>query len=160
MKQRVVQVFAERVSQAKLGQDLQVIYRVVGGMPSQRVECEVNVDSVGGARVAVYNARISRTVKRASIAPENLDVAGLFEQISAGLHSLLPASRAIFPPDALVGSITIRIGDNEETFYFVPEVEQRRTPGKGVAPSMDRALQRFWGIATGVTEAQEGAKYE
>jgi hypothetical protein len=73
---------------------------------------------------------------------------------------LLPASRAIFPPDAFVGSITIRIGDNEETFYFVPEVEKRRTPGKGVAPSMDRALQRFWGIAKGVTEAQEGANYE
>jgi hypothetical protein len=96
MNQRVVQAFAERVSQAKLGQDLQVIYRVVGGMPSQRVEYEVNVDSVGGARVAVSDARISRTAKRASIAPENLDVAGLFEQISAGLHSLLPASRAIF----------------------------------------------------------------
>jgi hypothetical protein len=48
MKQRVVQAFAEGVSQAKLGQDLQVIYRVVGGMPSQRVEYEVNVDSVGG----------------------------------------------------------------------------------------------------------------
>jgi DNA/RNA-binding domain of Phe-tRNA-synthetase-like protein len=73
---------------------------------------------------------------------------------------LLPASRAIFPPDAFVGSITIRISDNEETFYFVPEVEKRRTPGKGVAPSMDRALQRFWRIAKGVTEAQEGANYE
>jgi hypothetical protein len=160
MKQRVVQAFAKRVSQGSLAQDLQVIYRVVGGMPSQRVEYEVNVDSVGGARVAVYDARISRRAKRASIAPENLDVAGLFEQISAGLHTLLPASRATFPPDAFVGSITIRIDDNEETFYFVPEAEKRRAPGKGVAPSMDRALQRFWGIAKDMTEAQEGAKYE
>jgi hypothetical protein len=160
MKQRVVLAFAERISQAKLGQDLEVIYRVVGGMPSQRVEYEVSLDSVGGAKVAAYDARMSRAVKRASIAPENIDVAGLFEQISVGLHSLLPASQAIFPPDAFVGSMTIRIGDNEETFYFVPEVEKRRATRKGVAPSMDRALQRFWGIAKGVTEAQEGAKYE
>jgi hypothetical protein len=160
MKQRVVQAFAERVSRAILGQDLQVIYRVVGGMPSQRVDYEVIVDPVGGARVAVSDARTSRTAKLASFAPEDLDVGGLFQQISAGLHSLLPASRATFPPDAYVGSITIRVGDNEEVFYFVPEAEKRRAPGKGVAPLMDQALQRFWGIAKSVTEAQEGAKYE
>ncbi len=160
MKQRVVQAFAARVKQGNLGQDVQVVYRVAGGMPSQRVEYEIAVDSVGGARVAVYDARISRTAKHASIPPESLDVAGLFEQVSDGLHSLLPASRATFLPDALVGSITISIDHDEETFYFVPEEEKRRRPGKGVAPSMDRALQRFWGIAKGMTEAQKDAKYE
>ena len=160
MTQRVVQAFAERVSQAKLGQDLQVIYRVVGGMPSQRVAYEVNVDSISGARIAVTDVRMSRTAQHASIAPENLDVAGLFEQISAGLHSLLPASRATSQPDAYVGSITIRVGNDEETFYFVPEAEKRRAPGKAVAPSMDRALQQFWGIAKDATRAQEGTKSE
>src|SRR5713101_5513887 len=130
---RVVQAFAERVQQAELGPDLQVSYRVVGGMPSQRVDYEVTVDSVGGARVAVSDARTSRTARRASIAPENLDVAGLFRQISAGLHSLMPASRASSSPDAFVGSITIRVGGDEETFYFVPEAEKRRTPEKAVA---------------------------
>jgi hypothetical protein len=163
---RVVHPFAQRVSQAKLGPDLQVTYRVVGGMPSQRVNYEVNVDSVSGATVAVSDARLSPTTKRASIAPEQLDVRGLFKQISAGVQSLVPASRASSAPDAAVGSITIRVGNDEETFYFVPEAEKRRTPGKGVAPSMERALQRFWGIAKdvaeakGVTEGHEGAKSE
>ena len=157
---RVVQGFAERVSQAKFGADLQVIYRVVGGMPSQRVDYEVDVDSVAGARVAVTDVRKARTGKRASIPPEDLDVAGLFEQISAGIHSLLPASRATSSPDTYVGSITIRIGGNEETFFFVPEAEKRRVPGKCVALSMERVLQRFWDIAKRVTETHEDAKNE
>jgi len=163
---RVVQAFAERVSKGKFGPDLQVTYRVVGGMPSQRVNYEVDVNSVGGATVAASDARISRTPKRASIAPENLDVPGLFKQISVGLQSLRPASRASSAPDAAVGSITIRVGADEETFYFVPEAEKRRAPGSGVAPSMERALQRFWGIAKDVVEAKgetegyEGRKRE
>jgi hypothetical protein len=160
MKQRVAQAFAARVAQGNLGHDVQVIYRVAGGMPSQRVEYEVAVDTVAGARVTAYEARASRTANHASIPPERLDVTGLFGQVNAGLHSLLPASRAASVPDALVGSITIRIDDDEETFYFVPEEEKRRRPGKGVAPSMDRALRRFWGIAKGVSEAQKDAKYE
>jgi hypothetical protein len=160
MKQPVVHAFAERVSQARLGPDLQAVYRVVGGMPSQRVDYEVKVDSVSGARAVVHDARVSPTVMHASVAPEHLDVVGLFEQISAGLYSLQPASRAIFQPDAFVGSITIHVGDNEETFYFVPEAEKRRTQGKGVAPSIDGVLQRFWEIAKAVTEPKECAKHE
>jgi len=160
MKQRVVQVFAARVSEGKLGPDVQVVYRVAGGMPSQRVEYEIAVDSVAGARVTVYDARLAQEAKHASIPPVRLDVAGLFEQVSTGLHSLLPSARATSLPDALVGSITIRINNDEETFYFIPEEEKRRSPGKGVAPSMDRALQQFWGIAKGTTETPKDAKYE
>ena len=160
MKKRAAQRFAERVRQRELGPDVQVIYRVAGGMPSQRVEYEIAVDSVAGARVSVYEARTARAVKGTSIPPERLDVAGLFEELSAGLHSLLPASRPTFLPDALVGSIAIRVGGDEETYYFVPEEEKRRGPGKAVAPSMNRALQRFWSIAKGVTEARKESKHE
>jgi hypothetical protein len=157
MRQRVVQAFAARVKQRDLRQDLQVVYRTVGGMPSQRVDYTITVDPIGGAKVVAYDARISRTAKQGSVPPDTLDVASLFEQISAGLHSLLPASEATFLPDALVGSMTISVGGNEETFYFVPEEAQRR---RQVAPSMDQALQRLWDIAKHVSEAQNGAKYE
>jgi hypothetical protein len=161
MKQPVVRTFAERVSRGKLGPDLQVIYRVAGGMPSERLEYEIKIDSVGGAKITSYDAQISRTIKHGPIASDVPEVADLFKQIVAGLHSLLPASRATFLPDALVGSITIRVDDEEETFYFVPEVEKRRTPEKRVAPPMELTLQRFWDMAKGVTEGQQkGAKYE
>ena len=60
---RVAQAFAERVSRSELGPDLQVIYRVVGGMPSQRVDYEIKVDAVAGARVVVSDARASRTAQ-------------------------------------------------------------------------------------------------
>lgn len=149
--ERVAQEFAARVAQGDLG-DLQVIYRVAGGMPSQRVEYEIAVDSVTGAQIAVSNARLAETEKRDSIPPERLGVPTMFEELSAGLHSLRPAEDAISLPDSLVGSLTIRVNNEEETFYFVPEQEKRRSERERVAPSMDRALERFWGIATGAIE--------
>ncbi len=160
MKQRVARAFVARVRQGNLGRDVQVVYRVAGGMPVQRVDYKIAMDSVGGAKVDVYDARSARRAQETSIPPEKLDVAALFEQLSAGLHSLMPASRAVFPPDAYVGSITISVEGDEATFYFVPEEEKRKARDRAVAPAMEQALRHFWGIARRLTETQKGAASE
>lgn len=160
MKQRVARAFAQRVQQGNLGTEVQIVYRVAGGMPSQRVEYEIALDSASGARIAALDARLTRTTRRLSIPPEALDIPGLFADVSNGLQSLHPESRHTFPPDALVGSMTIRVDGDEETFFFVPEAEKRRKPGREVVPSMDRALQRLWSLARRATEEQRGASYE
>jgi hypothetical protein len=160
MTQLSVQSFVERVRQRRLGPDVQVSYRVSGGMPSQRLAYDVSIDSVSGAQGTVYEARSGRATQRLSIPPEKLDVASLFEQIGAGLHSLLPAAKAQFPPDALVGSLTIRVGGEEETFSFVPQEEQRTGPGEATNPSMTRALRQLWDISTGALRSHGEAKSE
>jgi hypothetical protein len=158
MTQTALRAFAERVKTGNLGQDVQVIYRVAGGMPSERLEYEVVVDSVNGAQVTALDAFISRASARASLPAEHLEVPALFEQVSAGLHSLLSREKATYPPDALIGSLTIRVGSDEQTSYFVPEEEKRRGPGKQVAPRMDQALRQFWSMASRVAETQKDAR--
>jgi hypothetical protein len=160
MKQRVVETFATRVKQRDLGPDLQVTYRAVGGMPSQRVDFTVTVDPVTGAKVVAFDARTTRGAKQSTVASDAFDVVSLFEQISAGLHTLRSASEAKFAPDALIGSITIRSGSSEETFYFVPEEDKRRRQEAMVAPAMEQALRRFWEVSKRTAEAQNGAKDE
>ena len=117
-------------------------------MPSQRVSFRVVVDGARGAEVEAHDVHASSSPQRASIPPDDLDVSNLFAQISAGLHSLTPAGESTFTPDGLVGSLTVRVGDDEATFSFVPEPEKRRSPGRTVAPSMERALEQLWSIAT------------
>src|SRR5690348_4910881 len=109
MARRVLQDFVARVGREELGQDVQIIYRVAGGMPGERVQHEVTIDSVNGAKVSAYDAIVSPYTRRTSIQPQNIDVAGLFKQVSAGVHSLRPDTKTTFWPDALVGSLTIRI---------------------------------------------------
>ncbi|MFX0577916.1 hypothetical protein [Nocardia nepalensis] len=155
MEQSTVRAFAERVGRGELGPDIQVRYRVSGGMPSQRLDCEVVVDSVGGARISRFDAQVGDEVERESIPPERLDVPELLRAVSRGLYSLTPASeRMTRLPDSLLGSLTIVVSGAEESFRFVPEQEQREVLGKAVAPSMDRALQKFWNLALGQSQSQ------
>jgi len=154
MTTRVFEHFASRLKEHSLDSDVRVTYRVVGGMPSQRVDYEVAVDAVSGAAVAAYNARLSNAAAEATIPSERLDVAGLFAQVILGLHSLRPVSELTSLPDAPLGSLTIRVDDDEETLYFVPEAEKRRTSGPEVAPAMERVLQLFWGMATEALDAR------
>ena len=147
----VARAFAERVGRRELGQDLRLVYRVVGGMPSQRVDYTIAVDAVGGASVTAYDARVSRIRQERAIPVERLDVVRLFEQACAGLHSLVPSSQAEFLPDALVGSLTIEVGGQEETFYFTPEEEQRTRLHGRVAPSMEQVLRQLWTMAAEVS---------
>lgn len=151
MSQETIRTFVARTKRGELGPDLAVVYRVSGGMPSQRIEYEIAVDSVDGARVSRYNARTSRDVERTSISGEDLDVAGVLNLIGTGLFSLASASSEQRLPDALLGSLTISVDGAEETFYFVPELEQRRASGEVFAPPMEQALTRLWDIANGST---------
>ncbi|BEU28039.1 hypothetical protein [Paraburkholderia sp. 22B1P] len=153
VKQRASRLFAERVRQGNLGRDVRLVYYVVGGMPSTRAEYKINVDSLNGVQIEVYDLlhRLSKT--RASISPKEFDVASLFKQICAGLHSLLQES---FPPGALLGRLTISVECEQETFSFVPEPEKRTVQINRVAPSMELALQRLWDIAQRVIEEHQG----
>ncbi len=160
MPQRAAQVFAERVAAGDIGDAVEVVYRVDGGMPSQRVSYRVAVGGAGGADVEAHDVRASSSPRRASLSPDDLDVSNLFAQISAGLHSLTPAEESTFTPDGLVGSLTVRVGDDEATFYFVPEQEKRRSRGQTVAPSMERALEQLWSIATATARRGEESARE
>lgn len=147
MDQETVRAFATRVKRGEFGSDVQVRYQVTGGMPSQRLECEISIDSVNGAQISRYDARESAEVARAQIPPEEVDVPGLLRAVSSGLYSLTPVSeRVTHLPDSLVGRLTILVDGQEEAFHFVPEKEQRGDDDR-VAPSMDAALQRLWELA-------------
>jgi hypothetical protein len=159
MDQETVRTFAARVNRGDLGPDVQVRYHVAGGMPSQRLECEVVVDSANGARVTRYDALVSDESASASFPPEELDVPEFLESISRGLPSLTPVSeRVTRRPDSLVGRLTIVVEGAEEAFHFVPERE-KRGPDDRVAPAMDRALQLLWDLATGSTREKGGADH-
>ena len=147
MDQESVRAFARRVSSGELGPEIQVRYHVAGGMPSQRLELDVSVNSESGALVSRYDASISEETARASIPSNALDVRGLLQAVGRGLHSLTPVSESMtFLPDSLVGRLTIVVDGHEEEFYFVPESE-KRSEETLVSPAMDVALEQLWGLA-------------
>lgn len=149
MEQRTLREFAARIGSGELGAGVQVRYQVAGGMPSQRVDCTVTLDSVRGASVARFNARSSDRTEYVSISPDRLDVADLLQAVRQGLHSLTSADAREHVPDGLRGTLTIVVDGAEESFRFVPEREKRATRSTSLAPPMERALQKFWSLAFG-----------
>jgi hypothetical protein len=147
VNQATLRDFATRVNSGQPGEDVQLRYRVAGGMPAQRLECEVLIDAMHGATVSRFDARVSDATTRAQIPAEDLDVLELLRDVSRGLHTLVPANRRVVRlPDSLVGRLTVVVDGAEETFSFVPERALRRQEG-GVSPSMDRALERLWELS-------------
>lgn len=123
-------------------------YVVGGGMPGDRLEMKIVVDPVNGARIEGHDQRVTAEAIETRVSPRDLDVPALFEQVAAGLHSLMPAADKRFVPDALIGKLTIVVDGQAETFYFVPETEKRRAQERPLAPMMDDALSRLWDIGT------------
>ena len=156
MDQATVRSFATRVAREELGPDVQVRYRIAGGMPSQRLECEVVLDSENGARITRYDALVSNERERTNVPADAIDVTELFRWVSAGLPSLLPAGEPVVrPPDSLAGRLTVVVDDAEESFHVVPEPEKRE-PDATLDPSMARALDRLWDLAVAPSQRSGG----
>ena len=156
MDQSTVRSVASRVSRRELGPDVQVRYRVAGGMPSQRLECEIVLDSENGARITRYDALVSEERERSEVPPDSIDVPELLTWVSAGLPSLRPTGeRVVRPPDSLSGRLTIVVEDAEESFHVVPEPEKRE-PSTTLHPSMTKALDRLWDLAVAPSRRSEG----
>ena len=67
----------------------------------------------------------------------------MFRLIGSGLDGLFPRSQARFIPDSVVGSITIEVGEEKETLYFLADEEDRVAQDKPIDPQMTEAIKRI-----------------
>lgn len=143
----VIRKFRERVDGLDLATDLKVVYRIAGGMPSERVEEEVQVSGSGEVRVKTRDVLRSIPAREVTQRLEATEIIDLFRRVGPGLDSLIPRSEARFLPDSVVGSITIEVGGEETTLFFLADEEERRAQAKRIAPQAADVVQRFRGIA-------------
>lgn len=147
MAHQIARDFVAKVRGEDENSDIQVRYRVVGGMPSQRVKRDVTV-SAQGVQIARQDARASERDGHLRLSVEQVDVRSILRAVAAGLPSLTPAAEARSLPDGLVGELTVFVDGAEETFHFVPEQEQRRIT-RPVSPVMEDVLGDLWRLSVG-----------
>lgn len=115
--------FRRQVEDGRLEDNVSIIYRVHGGTPGEDLDESVVVAADGRARVIVKDA-LGR--KRGGDTLDDLgrsSVLELAKTVAAGIDDLVTESEARFVPDALVGSVSIAIGSETETFYFQADEE-------------------------------------
>jgi hypothetical protein len=151
---KIMQEFAKRVRQDSLTGRTVVQFRLVGGMPHERIDETVRVTGTGAVTVSLEDKVASKPRRKFSTRLSRSQTREIFREIGAGLGSLIPRSEARFPVDSVVGSITIAVNREEETLYFIPDPTGHVAPGKRVAAEIVTAVDRFKGIAQRVDRRQ------
>jgi hypothetical protein len=143
----IIRKFRERVDLKDITEDLKVVYRIAGGMPSERVEEELQLTGSGKARVKERDVLKSIPAREVSRELDESEVIDLFRKVGPGLDSLVPREEARFLPDSLIGSITIEVDGEETILFFLADEEQRLAQDKPIAPQVAEVVQHFRGIS-------------
>jgi hypothetical protein len=119
----VVTKFRRAVERGDLG-DVRVVYRVSRGEPGERIDEEIRLS---GADSASLRARDELRPSAAAEVAERLEAeeaTSMYRETASALDAMVPRSEARFVPDSVVGMLTIGVGGEEETLYFLADEEQ------------------------------------
>jgi hypothetical protein len=133
--------FRELVNQGDLRQNVRVVYRVSGGMPEEHVEEEFRLSGSKEAESRLVDARTAEAAQEVSAELDRTETQQLFQRVASSLDELVSRSEAGFLPDSLVGSVTIEVGGERETLYFLADEGQREGQDEASAPRMPQALE-------------------
>jgi hypothetical protein len=142
----VVTRFRSAVERGELG-ELRVVYRVTGGLPGERIDEEI---SLSGADSASLRARDELRPSAASEVAERLDAEEarqMYRQTASALEAMVPRSEARFVPDSTVGMVTIGVGGEEQTLYFLADEGQSYGQEERIARGAPRAAGAMREIA-------------
>jgi hypothetical protein len=133
--------FRERVARGDLRQDVQVVYLISGGMPEERIEEEFRLSGGSEAESRFVDERTAEAAREVSAQLDSAETQQLFQRVASSLDALVSRSEARFLPDSSIGSITIEVGGEQETLYFLADEGQRQGQEEASAPRMPEALK-------------------
>ncbi len=153
---KIIQRFRESVDKGVFTEDMKVVYRVAGGLPSQRLEEEFILSGRGKAEVKALDMLKSERREAASADLNKAETLEAFKKIRLSLDSMVPRSEARFPPDSVVGSVSIEVGGEMITLYFPVEEVERAAEKKFISSPISDTIQYFKEISKRLLEKEKG----
>ena len=150
---RVIQKYREHLGRDDLTEDVQIVYRVAGGMPHQRIEHEFRLSGGGKAEVKMQDALRDIPAQKAAGELGQTETRDLFQKVESGLDRLVPRSEARFLPDSVIGMITVEVDGEAVTLFFEPEEEVRPADYTGAVSPMTEVMQRVGQVSKQLLES-------
>jgi hypothetical protein len=133
--------FRELVARRELREDVRVVYRVSGGMPEERIEEEFRLSGSSEAESRFVDELTTGAAQEVSAQLDSAETQRLFQMVASSLDSLVSRSEARFLPDSSIGTITIEVGGEQETLYFLADEGQRQGQDEVYAPRIPEVLK-------------------
>ncbi len=131
--------------------DLRVHMRISGGMPGERFESrEV---TLRGTRQVQARAEDTDGPLEGSSPLDESEAFEVLRGLADGADDLVDRSEARFLPDSLVGTVTIDVGGDTTTLYFLADEEEREAQRQFLSPVTAGALKNLTALATRVLDS-------
>jgi hypothetical protein len=145
MSDQAIQRFNQHVDLGNLTNEVKVIYQVSGGMPHEAVEQKFVVSGSGSANLTGRSA--SGAISPQTFGIDRGENQEIFRLVRSGIDRLPTRSAARFLPDSSVGTITVEVNGETETFYFLVDEADRATQNKPIPSEISEAIQRLTEIS-------------
>ena len=129
-------------------QGLRFEMAVNGGLPVQRYEFRFTATDEGALEIALRSELSQQVYPPASFQLGAQETAALFRFVD--LRSILEfdARRVLFPPDSLVGRLTLSKGTVIAGCYFMPDSGQAKASGFTLPPRLQALVETVYDLAS------------
>ena len=134
-KKTIIAKLREQVDKDGLAEDIAVAYKVQGGAGEQHLIESVVLSSDGKLKVQIDDKLHDRQDESLKDSDKD-DTINTIRMLLEGVDSMVPAAKARFIPDTLIGSVTFSYGGDSETYYFEADEEDCEHRGKPVPPKL------------------------
>jgi hypothetical protein len=127
--------------------DVRVVYRVSGGEPGERIDEEIRLSGADSASLRAHDELRPSAAAEVAGRLDAEEARSMYRETASALEAMVPRSQARFIPDSTVGMVTIGVGEEEETLYFLADEEQSYGQEERIARGAPRAAGAMREIA-------------
>lgn len=128
--------------------DVKTIYRATVGPEGKRLSNEIIIYLNGNVENKINDEMKSGETKELSVKLDPKETQSLFRRIGVSLRNLSHFSQPPFLPDSLVGSITIQVGDERFTSYFLLNEKDRLLQSKPIPSELAQVIQDIQNVSS------------
>jgi hypothetical protein len=137
-----------QIKKGKLDERVAIVYRLQGGHNEDAVDESLVVTAAGQLRLEVDDRIAPERSGEATAGLAGADALELIRSLVDGTTEMVTASEARFLPDSLVGSVTVILGDEKQTYYFAADEDIRKHHRTSLKPRLQNVLARVRDMQT------------
>ncbi len=153
-KAQVLEALRSRLAAGDVD-EVRVTLRVAGGMPGERLAAR-EVALSGAGEAAVHAEEAGAAVLDTTVELSEEETFELLRKLGDGGEDLVERYEARFVPDSLVGSVTIEVGGQQTTLYYLADEGQREDQQQYLSPPAAEAVDQLAALAERALEGGEG----